>query len=127
MDNSEDYNFVYQSPIVLTLTQEELNYIAYGEYYKIGLTADNAMIPFAAYIPAGILLLRDSFNIETDKSHLLHELVHHFQASYQKKYRCLQEGELEAYALQKKYIEQYNLDPLEINDFTILNLSLCRD
>lgn len=67
----------------------------------------------------------------SDRSELVHEIVHHFQNAHALSYECNAARETLAYELQIKWLrEQGVADPhslLEINDFFIVMTSVCRD
>ena len=67
----------------------------------------------------------------SDRSELVHELVHHFQTVHGLPYGCNAEREKLAYELQIKWLREQGVDDphslLQINDFFIVMVSMCRD
>jgi len=59
------------------------------------------------------------------------ELVHHFQKVHGLPYGCNDEREKLAYAMQIKWLREQGVDDphslLQINDFFIVMVSMCRD
>jgi hypothetical protein len=80
-----------------------------------------------------IVYLRTNWNgaVLSDRSELVHELVHHFQNVHAVPYACNAARETLAYDLQIRWLrEQGVVDPhdlLQINDFFIVMTSVCRD
>jgi hypothetical protein len=66
-----------------------------------------------------------------DQSELVHELVHHFQKVHDLPYQCEAARETLAYDLQMKWLKEQGVedphDLLQINQFYIVMVSVCRD
>ncbi len=80
-----------------------------------------------------VIYLRKNWDAEqlSDRSELVHELVHHFQTIHGLPYGCNAQREKLAYELQIKWLREQGVeDPyslLQINDFFIVMSSVCRD
>jgi hypothetical protein len=85
----------------------------------------------ATYDPwTGTIYLRDDWSAASprDLSILLHELVHHLQASSAQRFACPQESEALAYAAQERWLGQFggSLEAdFEIDPFTLLVTTRC--
>lgn len=66
-----------------------------------------------------------------DRSELVHELVHHFQTVHDLPYQCDAARETLAYDLQMKWLREQGVedpyDLVQINQFYIVMVSVCRD
>lgn len=77
--------------------------------------------------------LRSNWSAEnlSDRSELVHELVHHFQNFHNLRYDCDAARETLAYDLQLEWLRQQGVqdpyDMLEINPITVMIASACRD
>lgn len=82
--------------------------------------------------PDRVIVLRSNWNADSlsDRSELLHELVHHFQNVHDIKYGCAAEREELAYELQMAWLREQGIrDPyefLQISALFVLMVSVCR-
>jgi hypothetical protein len=59
-----------------------------------------------------VYIQKKNYSDKTNMSYLIHELIHHYQfeSGNNKKVRCINELEKEAYEIQVKFLEQHTTD-----------------
>jgi hypothetical protein len=119
---------VIEPPHIFFVPQIQMNKIAYGS------NAANSPYLRATYSQQEkTIYLRENWNSEnlTDRSILVHELVHHFQIIHDIKYECHAARERLAYDLQFAWLRKQGVnDPYELlqtNELFISLISTCID
>ena len=116
-------NSVYKNitlPSVMFVDPEVMHYL-----YAFPEKPDPDNDIWGAYLyETNILMLTNEFQLGRDDFILLHELVHHMQASHGAKWDCMGQAEFEAYGMQKMWVEEGN-EGLIPDALTVLMMSIC--
>lgn len=109
-----DFGPMRRHPSYVFVSKRELQYI-YFQGGEQGYTGAETATVEAMYVQ-GIMFLQTGFDLETQSSILLHELVHHLQHEEGRQYACIGAAEAPAYRLQNEYIRETGIgkesDPL---------------
>ena len=98
-------------------TQEQLNLMYYNK-----ASVDNFNVE--AIYAAGVIYLRDDFDLELMSHTLVHELVHHVQFVNARAYECHAAMEREAYTVMDKWVDSTGVG--EKTDILFMMMLNCR-